>query len=110
MIRATVYRKNKKICGFEITGHAGYADAGKDIVCAAVTVLSLNTVNAVERFTETPFRCEAQEEGGGYLKVLFPLEGMADAKVQLLLETLALGLSGIESEYGNYLTLIDEEV
>ena len=48
MIKARIYRKNQKICGFEISGHAGYAQAGEDIVCSAVTVLCFNTVNAVE--------------------------------------------------------------
>ena len=51
MIKARIYRKNQKICGFEISGHAGYAQAGEDIVCSAVTVLCFNTVNAVEKFT-----------------------------------------------------------
>ena len=110
MIRAKIYRKQKKICGFEISGHAGYAAAGEDIVCSAVTVLCLNTVNAVEKFTDVPFKCEADEQQGGYLKVLFPLEGVADHDTQLLLETMAQGLSGIELEYQKYLTLIDEEV
>ena len=44
------------------------------------------------------------------LKVLFPIEGMEAADVQLLLETLALGLAGIEMEYGSYITLKIEEV
>ena len=98
MIKARIYRKNQKICGFEISGHAGYAQAGEDIVCSAVTVLCFNTVNAVEK------------KRGGYLKVLFPLEGMEDHDTQLLLETLVMGLSDIALEYKNYLTLIHEEV
>lgn len=110
MIQARIYRKEKKICAFEISGHAGFAPAGEDIVCAAVTILAFNTVNAIERFTEVPFQAEADEKKGGYLKVVFPLEGMADEKVQLLLETLALGLSDIQTEYKRYLTLINEEV
>lgn len=110
MIQARIYRKNQKICGFEISGHAGYAAAGEDIVCSAVTVLCFNTVNAVERFTDIPFQCEADEKRGGYLKVLFPTEGMADHDTQLLLETLVMGLSDIASEYNKYLTLIHEEV
>ena len=110
MIKAKIYRKEKKICAFEISGHAGYAPAGEDIVCSAVTVLALNTVNAIEAFTETPFKAKADEKKGGYLKVSFPLEGMADEKTQLLLETLAQGLSGIQEEYHKYLTLKIEEV
>lgn len=110
MIQAKIYRKNNKICGFQISGHADYAPEGADIVCAAVSVLAFNTVNAVEEFTEVPFQCEADAENGGYFKVLFPLEGMEAANVQLLLETLALGLAGIETEYGSYITLRIEEV
>ena len=110
MIKARIYRKEKKICGFEISGHAGYAAAGEDIVCSAVTVLSFNTINALEKFTEIPFRCEADEKRGGYLKLLIPVEGMTDHDTQLLLEALVLGLSGIELEYKKYLTLIYEEV
>ena len=110
MITARIYRKNQKICGFEISGHAGYAAAGEDIVCSAVTVLCLNTVNAVEKFTDIPFKAEADEKSGGYLKVLFPLVGMESHDAQLLLETLVMGLSDIASEYKNYLTLIHEEV
>lgn len=110
MIQGKIYRKNQKICGFEISGHAGYALAGEDIVCSAVTVLAFNTVNAIERFTEIPFRCETDEKNGGYLKVLFPYEGLADHDTQLLLEAMVMGLSGIETEYKQYLTLINEEV
>lgn len=110
MIKATIYRKDHKICGFTLSGHAGYAPEGADIVCAAVSVLALNTVNAVEKFTAVPFQCEADAENGGFLKALFPLEGMAAADAQLLLETLALGLAGIETEYGSYFTLTIEEV
>ena len=76
----------------------------------AVTVLCFNTVNAVEKFTDIPFKADVDEKRGGYLKVLFPLEGMEDHDTQLLLKTLVMGLSDIALEYKNYLTLIHEEV
>ncbi|WMI80730.1 ribosomal-processing cysteine protease Prp [Anaerotignum sp. MB30-C6] len=110
MINAILYRKDGKICGVELTGHAGYAKKGEDIVCSAVSVLTLNTLNAIEQFTEIPFRCEADEENGGFLKIHFPLEGMADHDTQLLLRTLEMGLSAIETEYNQYLTLNYKEV
>lgn len=34
--------------GFEITGHAGYAAAGYDIVCASISVLAQHTVMALK--------------------------------------------------------------
>ncbi|MGX7025862.1 ribosomal-processing cysteine protease Prp [Vagococcus hydrophili] len=35
---------------FSITGHANFDDIGKDIVCAAVSVLTTAIVNEVNRF------------------------------------------------------------
>ncbi|HIY05162.1 MAG TPA: ribosomal-processing cysteine protease Prp [Candidatus Anaerotignum merdipullorum] len=110
MITVNIYQKENKICAFEISGHAGYAPAGADIVCAAVSILALNTLNAVERFTDTAFRVQADEKTGGYLKAVFPIEGMEDERVQLLLQTLLLGLSEMQEEYNQYLTLTIEEV
>ena len=110
MITVNIYQKENKICAFEISGHAGYVPAGADIVCAAVSILALNTLNAVERFTDTAFRVQADEKTGGYLKAVFPIEGMEDERVQLLLQTLLLGLSEMQEEYNQYLTLTIEEV
>lgn len=37
MITAVFYKKSGNLTGFKVSGHAGYADAGSDIVCASVT-------------------------------------------------------------------------
>ena len=34
--------------GIKISGHAGYAEAGKDIVCAAVTTLTQTLIRSLE--------------------------------------------------------------
>ena len=37
MIKVTIYQSSEgKISGFAVQGHAGYAESGSDIVCAAV--------------------------------------------------------------------------
>ena len=44
MISVTVYKdKNNHYTGFRCDGHAEYAEPGEDIVCSAVSVLTLNT-------------------------------------------------------------------
>ncbi len=37
----------------KLTGHAGYADFGKDIVCAAASTCLITTVNALESIDES---------------------------------------------------------
>ncbi len=55
MITITV-KKRKSLSGISIKGfHAGYAEEGQDIVCAAVSVLMINTVNSLDAFTDDKF-------------------------------------------------------
>lgn len=45
----TVQRKKGQIT---VSGHAGYAEKGHDIVCAAVSILIYNLQNSIERLTD----------------------------------------------------------
>lgn len=47
MIQTTV-RKNKKHVLIRMTGHAGYAKYGQDIVCSAASTLIFHTANALK--------------------------------------------------------------
>ena len=43
MIKVSIYKnENNVITGIKLTGHAEYSEKGKDIVCAAVSVLVIN--------------------------------------------------------------------
>ena len=108
MIKATLYlNHDEKYVGFDIKGHAGYAESGKDIICSAVSTLSVTTVNAIETFTDASFDGEMDESGSIHFRITSDL----DDKSQLLLSTLALGLTDISNEYGEqYLKVHYKEV
>ena len=57
MITITVKKRNGNYLEFVSKGHAGYAEEGQDIVCAAVSVLVINTVNSLETFTDDQSKC-----------------------------------------------------
>lgn len=38
-----------RISGYRVSGHTGFADAGQDIVCAAISFMSIACANALER-------------------------------------------------------------
>lgn len=112
MIRVNVFRnKSGDIYGFRLKGHADFAEEGSDIVCSAVSVLTINTINCIELFTEEKFQCDTDEKKGGYLSLNLPdvREGRADHDAQLLLKAMLNGLGDIEKEYGFYIS-INEEV
>jgi uncharacterized protein YsxB (DUF464 family) len=83
--------------GFTVSGHAGYAESGKDIVCAAVSALTINTVNSVEELTDNKFKL-AQDEAG---RIEFKFDEKSDENGQLLLGSLSLGLTELAKEYGD---------
>ncbi|MBQ7507354.1 MAG: ribosomal-processing cysteine protease Prp [Lachnospiraceae bacterium] len=109
MISVTIRRSVKgDLMGFSVSGHALYDRKGKDIVCAAVSVLTINTVNAVEMLTEDLFSAES-DENGGRLSFRFLGDEISD-KGRVLLEALVLGLNGIREEYGEeYLSIVEKE-
>ena len=50
MIRVEVNKKNNVIESIHCIGHAGYADYGKDIVCASFSTMIITTINAILEF------------------------------------------------------------
>lgn len=110
MIRINIYQKTDDLyTGFDCMGHAEFADKGKDIVCAGVSALVINTINSVLTFTEDTFETKAEEKSG---KLSFYHKGSAISKEsELLMKSLVLGLQGIQKNYGTaYITLNFKEV
>ena len=107
MIKVSAYQNEEgRIKGFCMSGHAEYADHGEDIICAAVSALVINAVNSVETFTEDVFSFEAEEDGG---RMEFMITSDISDKSILLMNSLFLGLQGIQDSYGQeYITIISE--
>ena len=109
MIRVTV-RKNTegKIHGFSCEGHALYDDAGKDVVCAAVSMLAINTVNAIEKLAGIELDAQSDPQAG-ILYISFKEE--LNEKAQILMDAMILGITMTEKGYGsefvNYTEIVD---
>jgi hypothetical protein len=81
----------------ESKGHAGYADYGEDIVCSAISVLTINTVNSIDRLTEDHFEL-FQDEKKGIIRMSFDSSPSRDADI--LLKSFELGINSIYEQYG----------
>lgn len=93
---------------FICSGHAGYAGAGSDVVCAAVSVLVINTVNSLEKLAKEHPEVK-QDEEKGLIVCRFLQE--PNEKSDLLLKSMELGLQEISRQYGaRYLKLKIKEV
>ena len=102
MIRVTLYQKDNHVYRLHLEGHAGYANHGNDIICAAVSMLTINTLNAIEQFTDEPIKQLAYSEKKGLIDVEFPRRksGEFEPEAELLIRTLILGLINTKEMYG----------
>ena len=110
MTKVTFYQTPEgTLTGFEVYDHAGYAEAGSDIVCAAISALVFNTINSVETLTEDAFDAESREADA---RIVVRFRDTPSESGQLLLRSLLLGLSNMENDaaYSMYLDLLIEEV
>lgn len=90
----------------EFNGHALFADYGNDIVCSAVSVLAINTVNSIESFCDDKLNL-VKDEKTGFLRLEFI--NVLSKEATLLVKSLILGLNGISDEYGkNFITITKE--
>jgi uncharacterized protein YsxB (DUF464 family) len=84
-----------------VSGHADYDEHGKDIVCAAVSSMTILTINAIEKFgLDQIVDLTHHDEGLIDLKVL-----SQDDTIETLLRNLIDNLEVLASDYQNYIRI-----
>ena len=107
MIRVDLYYNKDVLYRFKLSGHAGYADHGEDIVCSAVIILVINTINALEALTEEEFSLDEINSKKGVIDCTFNKrkQGMPNQEATLLLEAMQIGLESVKQMYGEYIEI-----
>ena len=95
--------------GFTCIGHAGYARRGRpDILCAALSALTIGTINSLEELAGERLSVTENEQTG-FLKCDF--ESVLQEKSSFLMDSMVFSLENISREYGGkYLQVKFEEV
>ena len=109
MIQVLIERaEDGSIRFFSCKGHAGAAEYGKDIVCAAVSMTVINTLNSIETFLPedaSAMKVSSDEESG---EISCRFDSAPSEKAALLLESMYLGLKTIENDHkGEYIHITD---
>ena len=87
-----------KITGFKSVGHAGFKKRGKDVVCAAISVLTINTENSLEKLAKADMDVTEDEKNG---VISVHLKSEPDEKTEILFRSLLMGLKDTSAEYGD---------
>ena len=105
MIRAKFFSKAGHLTGFSVSGHAGYADAGEDIVCAAVSSAVQLTANGITEVLGLQARVRAEDD-----TVSLRLDDSANREAEAFLKALQLHLSVLSEDYPKNVKLTCTEV
>ena len=89
-----------RLDGITVDGHAGYAEAGKDIVCAGVTALVENLIDSIEGLTVDTIQYEVSP---GRADIHYK-DLSEDGK--LLVDSFFLGICGIAQDFPEHVKIL----
>ena len=96
MIRARFLTDAGRLCGFSVSGHAGFADAGEDIVCAAVSSAIQLTANGITEILGLAASVEAQDDT---ISLRLAPNSQGEGSAEAFLKALRLQLSLLAEDY-----------
>lgn len=106
MITISFYRREEILSGFQMSGHAGYDEAGYDIVCAGASTAVQMTVNGITEILESPAAVKVEDN----LIELSISEENTTTEGVLFLESFLLQMQLMEEDYPEYITVNYMEV
>ncbi|MBP3634737.1 MAG: ribosomal-processing cysteine protease Prp [Oscillospiraceae bacterium] len=107
MTRVEFFDQDGKICGFSVMGHSGYAEAGADIVCAAVSTAvqfaetTITDVLGVQAKTKV-------NESKAQITLTLPASYEDEEAVQAVLTGMMLTLCELRDQYPDHIEVIME--
>ena len=110
MISVTIVKSNHKIVTIEATGHSGYAESGKDIVCSAISVLLESLINGLTEVVKISPQYIIDEEIP-HLSVTIPssLDAKKDEQAQILMQTTYLGIKNVANGYSKFIKIKEKQ-
>jgi hypothetical protein len=110
MVDVVLYKKNEFIYRFKVEGHSGYAESGKDIVCAGISAIVQTAVMGLNQFCGEDFVDMDIKDGNMDCILQYDKLGSAELeKSNIIIKTMLLGLKSIEENYKKYLKVVENE-
>lgn len=113
MLSIDLYREQSSeraaLTGFHMTGHADFGPNGKDILCAATTVLGIACVNGITELVGLKEKSNIQMASGN-LELRVDYENLTQQEkhdVGLFLDNFLLNIKSLEEQYPDYMKIND---
>ena len=98
MTRCEFFTEGDRITGFSISGHSGYAEAGSDIVCAAISAVVSMTEAVINDICGAKAKVRVKDEQAR-ITLTLPVSCDEEDSVQAVLAGMMLYLCNLRDEY-----------
>ena len=95
-----------RITGFTVSGHSGYAEAGQDIVCAAITTAVTMAEATINDVCGAKAKVRVKEDDAR-ISLTLPNSCDEEETVQAVLSGLLLTLISLREDYPDYIEVLE---
>ena len=106
MTKCEFFRDGARITGFSVSGHSGYAEAGSDIVCAAISAV----VGMAEATINDVCGGKAKvrvKEADARISLTLPAACDEEEAIQAVLAGMMLYLLNLRDEYPDFIEVLE---
>ena len=106
MTRCEFFTENDRITGFSISGHSGYAEAGSDIVCAAISAVVTMAEATINDVCGAKAKVRVKDEQAR-ITLTLPTSCDEEDAVQAVLSGMMLTLISMREDYPDYIEVLE---
>ena len=106
MTRCEFFTDDDRITGFSVSGHSGYAEAGQDIVCAAISAAVTMAEATINDVCGAKAKVRVKEDDAR-ITLTLPASCDEEETVQAVLSGLMLTLISLREDYPDYIEVLE---
>ncbi len=106
MTRCEFFTEDDRITGFSVSGHSGYAEAGSDIVCAAISSVAYMVECTINDVCGAKAKVRVKEAEGRFTLTL-PASCDEEESVQAVLAGMLTYLCGLRDQYPDNIEVLE---
>ena len=106
MTKCEFFTQDDRITGFSVSGHSGYAEAGQDIVCAAISAVVTMAEATINDVCGAKAKVRVKEDDAR-ITLTLPSSCDEEEAVQAVLSGMMLTLISLREDYPDYIEVLE---
>ena len=107
MTRCEFFTEDDRITGFRVSGHSGYAEAGADIVCAAVSAVVTMAEATINDVCGAKAKVRVKDGENNRITLTLPASCDEEDSVQAVLTGMMLTLCSLRDDYPDNIEVLE---